>query len=204
MDDERSELRRWLAALSSELFMERSAAAESPPDGVSDDEIVAALTPLLHDLDDLVRLCAAETLGSYPGPQSVAALRAFVAREVDPLARAYGLSSLGLIGTSQDLSILLPETAEERPPLIRIHALVGLHELVRRGVKHGLKTLLEHETTEIRVAAATALALVLEEHDDSDAMEALEQCAEREPYAARRDDILEALQRLQGAEEDPD
>jgi HEAT repeat protein len=203
MDDERSELRRWLAALSSENCLDRSEAAESPPDGALDDEVVAALTPLLHDSDELVRLCAAETLRWYPGPQTVAALRTFVVREADPLARAYGLSSLGWTGTSQDLSILLPETAEDRAPQIRIHALAGLHELVRRGVKHSLIALLEHDVPEVRVAAATTLATVLEERDDGDALQALEQCAERETFNGPREDILEALQRLQGSDDEP-
>jgi HEAT repeat protein len=204
MDDQRLELRRWLAALTSKNSAERSDAAESPPDGALDDEIVTGLMPLLHDSVDVVRLCAAETLGRYPGPPTAAALRAFIAREVDPLARAYGLSSLGLTGTSQDLSILLPETAEDRHPQIRIHALVGLHELVRRGVKHGLMALLEHEATEVRVAAATALGLVLEARSSDDVVQALERCTERETLEARRDDLIEALRRVQGIEEETD
>jgi HEAT repeat protein len=204
MDHSRSELRRWLAALSSELSTVRSDAAESPPEGALDDEIVTGLLPLLHDPSDVVRLCAAETLGRYPGPQTVAALRAFVAREADPLARAHGLSSLGLTGTSQDLALLLPETAEDRPAHLRIHALAGLHELVRRGVKHGLMSLLEHQAPEVKVSAAEALATVLEGRDDTDAVQALEQCADRETIEARREDILEALRRLQGLDGDPD
>lgn len=193
-----------MAALSSEVSTERSDAAESPPEGALDDEIVAGLAPLLHDPCDVVRLCAAETLGRYPGPLTVAALRAFVAREADPLARAYGLSALGLTGTSQDLPVLLAETAEDRPAQIRIHALAGLHELVRRGVKHGLMALLSHEGPEIRVSAATTLATVLETRDDDDAVQALEQCAELETIEALREDLTAALRRLQGVEEDPD
>lgn len=204
MDDPRAALRRWLAALSSENEAERSDAAESPPDGALDDEIVTGLTPLLDDPSDVVRLCAAETLGRYPGPAAADALRAFIAREPDPVAKAYGLSSLGLIGTSQDFPILLAEAAEDRPGHIRIHALAGLHELVRRGVKQGLMALLRHEGPEVRVAAAGALATVLEARDDGDAERALEQCAKRETIAALRDDIGAALRRLQGIEEDPD
>jgi HEAT repeat protein len=204
MDEQRAELRRWLAALSSDLSTERSDAAESPPEGALDDEIVTALVPLLRDSCDVVRLCAAETLGRYPGLQTVAALRAFVARETDPLARAHGLSSLGLTGTSQDVPTLLSETAEDRLPHIRIHALAGLYELVRRGVKIGLMSLLEHQTPEVRGAAAEALVTVLEDRDDDDAVQALEQCADRETIEARRDDLLEALRRLQGRDEEPD
>jgi HEAT repeat protein len=204
MDNERSELRRWLAALSSELSTERSDAAESPPEGAPDDEIVSALLPLLHDPCDVVRLCAAETLGRYPGPQTVSALRAFVARETDPLARAHGVSSLGLTGTSQDVPTLLSETAEDRLPHIRIHALVGLYELVRRGVKIGLVSLLEHQTPEVRGAAAEALATVLEARDDGDAVQALEQCVDRETIEARRDGLIEALRRLQSLHGEPE
>ena len=204
MDGRRSALERWLAALSSENSAERSDAAESPPEAALDDEIVAGLTPLLRDPSDVVRLCAAETLGRFPGPQTAAALRAFIASEADPLARAYGLSSLGGAGTSQDLSILLRETAEDRPAQIRIHALAGLHELVRRGVKHGLMALLEHEAPEIRVAAATTLATVLSARDDSDALQSLERCAESETVEALRDDIVEALQQLRDPEENLD
>jgi HEAT repeat protein len=203
MVDQRSELARWLAALSSDNSAERSDAAESPPDQAPADKIVAGLTPLLQDLCDVVRLCAAETLGRYPGPQTVAALRDFVARETDPLAKAHGLSSLGLTGTSQDLSTLLSQTAEDRPAHVRIHALAGLYELVRRGVRHGLMALLEHEAPEVRVAAAEALATVLEARDDSDALQNLEQSAKREVIKARRDDIAAALLRLRGSEEDP-
>jgi HEAT repeat protein len=203
MVDQRSELARWLAALSSDNSAERSDAAESPPDQAPADKIVAGLTPLLQDLCDVVRLCAAETLGRYPGPQTVAALRDFVARETDPLAKAHGLSSLGLTGTSQDLSTLLSQTAEDRPAHVRIHALAGLYELVRRGVRHGLMALLEHEAPEVRVAAAEALATVLEARDDSDALQNLEQSAKREVMKARRDDIAAALLRLRGSEEDP-
>lgn len=203
MPDPRVALERWLAALSSENCNERSDAAELPPDDATDDEIVAALLPLLDDPVEVVRLCAAETLGHFPAPRSVAALRAFIAREADPLAKAHGLSSLGLIGTSQDLAVLLPETSEDRPAHVRIHALVGLHELVRRGVKHGLVALLEHEAAEVRVAAAEGLATVLERREDGDAAQALARCAAREPSEARRDDIIAALRRVQGSDEDP-
>ncbi len=199
-----SELSGWLAALSSELSTERSDAAESPPDGAPDDQIVRALLPLLHDPSDVVRLCAAETLGRYPGPQTVAALRDFIAREPDPLARAHGLSSLGLTGTSQDLPTLLSEAAEDRLPHIRIHALVGLHELVRRGVEMSLLSLLDHQTPEVRGAAAEALATVLEGRDDADAVQALERCADREAIAPLREALLGALRRVQGLEGDPD
>jgi HEAT repeat protein len=204
MSNPRTELERWLAALSSENCNERSDAAESPPDDATTDEIVAALMPLLDDPVEVVRLCAAETLGRFPGPRSVAALRAFIAREADPLAKAHGLSSLGLIGTSQDFSILLTETSVDRPAHVRIHALVGLHELVRRGVKHGLVALLEHEAVEVRVAAAEGLATVLEHREDDDAVQSLTQCAKREPSAARRHDIIAALRRVQGSDEEPD
>lgn len=203
MVDQRSELARWLAALSSDNSAERSDAAESPPEEAPADEIVAGLTPLLQDSCDVVRLCAAETLGRYPGPQTVVALRDFVARETDPLAKAHGLSSLGLTGTSQDLSTLLSQTAEDRPAHVRIHALAGLHELVRRGVKHGLMALLGHQAPEVRVAAAEALATVLEARDDSDALQSLEQSAKREVIEARRADIAAALLRLRDSEEDP-
>ena len=78
-----------------------------------------------------------------------------------------------------------------------------LVELVRRGVKHSLMALLEHEAPEVRVSAATTLATVLEDRDDSDAIQSLELCAEREPVVALRDDITAALRRLQDIEEDP-
>ena len=204
MSASRPALNRWLAALSSELSTVRSDAAEAPPEGVLDDEVVTGLVPLLRDPIDVVRLCAAETLGRYPGPQTASALRAFVAQEQDPLAKAHGLSSLGLVGTSQDLALLLSESAEDRPAHMRIHSLAGLYELVRRGVKQGLLTLLEHPAPEVKVAAAEALATVLEGREEPAAVQALEQCAEREPSEARRADILEALDRLQSFEEAPD
>jgi HEAT repeat protein len=203
MVDPRSELTRWLAALSSDSSAERSDAAEAPPDEAPADEVIAGLVPLLQDSCDVVRLCAAETLGRYPGPQTVVALRDFVAREADPLAKAHGLSSLGLTGTSQDLSTLLAQTAQDRPAHVRIHALAGLYELVRRGVKHGMMALLGHDAPEVRVAAAEALATVLEARDDSDAVQSLEHSAEREVLKARRDDIAAALMRLRGSEDDP-
>jgi HEAT repeat protein len=146
--------------------------------------------------------CAAETLGRFPGPQTVSALRAFVTTETDPLAKAHGLSSLGLVGTSQDLTVLLSQTAEDRPAQVRIHALVGVYELVRRGVKHGLIALLGNEAVDVRVSAAEALATVLEPRDDDDAVQSLEQCAEREVWEARRDDIAAAIRRVTGVDDD--
>jgi HEAT repeat protein len=196
------EVRGWLAALSSESSTERSDAAEAPPDAAPSDEVVAALVPLLHDPVDVVRLCAAETLGRYPGPQTVAALRAFVASETDPLAKAHGLSSLGLVGTSQDLTVLLSQTAEDRSAQIRIHALAGVYELVRRGVKQSLMALLGNEAVDVRVSAAEALATVLEPRDDGDAVQSLEQCAEREVYETRREDITAAIRRVTGVDDD--
>lgn len=197
------EVRGWLAALSSESSAERSDAAEAPPDAASSDEVVAALVPLLQDPIDVVRLCAAETLGRYPGSQTVAALRAFVASETDPLAKAHGLSSLGLVGTSQDLTVLLSQTAEDRPAQIRIHALAGVYELVRRGVKHSLMALLGNEAVDVRVSAAEALATVLEPRDDRDAVQSLEECAEREVWEARREDITAAIGRVTGVDDEP-
>lgn len=203
MSDQTLEYSRWLSALASENSAERSDAAESPPEGASADEVVAGLIPLLQDSCDVVRLCAAETLGRFPGPRTAAALRDFVAREDDPLTKAYGLSSLGLVGTSQDLTILLSDTSEDRPAQIRIHALVGLYELVRRGVKHGLIAMLSHESPDVRGASAEALATVLENRDDSDAIQSLERRAGREPLESLRDDITAALRRLQSIKEDP-
>jgi len=202
MSELHPEVKRWLAALANESSAERSDAAEAPPDVASSDEVVAALVPLLQDPIDVVRLCAAETLGRYPGPQTVAALRAFVATETDPLAKAHGLSSLGLVGTSQDFSVLLSQTPEDRPAQIRIHALAGVYELVRRGVKHGLMALLGDQAVDVRMSAAEALATVLEPRDDGDAVQRLEQCAEREVFEARREDISAAIRRVTGIDDD--
>lgn len=201
MSDSRVEIERWRAALTSDNEADRGDAAEAPPEGAPPDEVVAGLTPLLHDPSDVVRLCAAETLGGFGGQAAAAALRAFVAREADPLAKAYGLSSLGLAGTSQDLPLLLSETAEDRPAQIRIHALVGLYELVRRGVKHGLMGLLAHDRPDVRGAAAEALATVLEARDDGDAVQRLERGAADELVEGAREGFVGALQRLQGSNE---
>ena len=192
----------WLEALGSDDDDERIAAAEAPPEDAPEAEIVAALIPLLGDANPLVRLCAAETLGQFPGTSTAVALREYVSREPDPLGRAYGLSSLGLAGEPADLALLAAESASDRPAEVRIHALVGAYELARRAATAGLASLLRHEAPETRSSAAEALVSVLGVHDDEEAaLAALEERARDEPIPAQREELADLLRELLGEDD---
>ncbi|MBA3404524.1 MAG: hypothetical protein H0X17_00430 [Deltaproteobacteria bacterium] len=184
----------WLSDLNSEVSTERIDAIEHPPVDIDDDKVVSAVIPLLHDLDDLVRLCAAETLGLYADPNGLEALRIFVSRERDPLARAYGLSSIGLIGETKDIKLLVDGSSRGQHPQVRVHAYRGLFDLVRRYAKEGLLSLVPHD--EVQDVAVLTLSEVLLPRSDDDVLLALDFYAEREVNPVRRDELAALLERL--------
>jgi HEAT repeat protein len=196
--DRESTFEAWRAALASDEGIDRSDAAEAPPEDADPADIVAALIPLLTDPNDLVRMSAAEALGWYPGTAAADALRAHLAVETDDLVRAYTLSSLALVGTIADLDVLLRALGPEATPHMAIYALVGLHELVRRLVKQGLAAYLPHERPEVRYTAADALAQVVSEHDDDDALAALREQLARETMANIRSDLRTLIAEVWG------
>lgn len=183
----------WLSALRSDDGLERSEAAESPPEGAEPQVVVDTLIPLLDDENDLVRMSAAESLGLYPSPETRNALRDYVGREHSPLARANGLSSLGMVGEMGDLALLLGALDGHPEPPIAVHALVGAYELMRRMAKQGLETFLAHERPEVRTLATEALVSVVAPRDDEDTLRALKEALGRESISGTRDDMRDAI-----------
>jgi HEAT repeat protein len=84
--------------------------------------------------------------------------------------------------------------------------MAGLHELVRRLVKRGLAAYLPHERPEVRHTAADALARVVGERDDDDALAALRRQLAREPMAGTRSDMRQLIADVWGehAVDEPD
>ncbi|MGH6930874.1 MAG: HEAT repeat domain-containing protein [Dongiaceae bacterium] len=119
----------WKSSLRSEDPTVRSDAADFVPEGVEPALVIRELKVALEDADDLVRTCAADTLGFLVHEDARVALRDRLAVETDVLTRAFILSSLGEIGTTEDLKLIVGYLKSDVPNMVRCHAAYGLMEL---------------------------------------------------------------------------
>ncbi|MGH6931369.1 MAG: HEAT repeat domain-containing protein, partial [Dongiaceae bacterium] len=119
----------WKSALRSGNPSVRSDAADFVPEGVEPALVIRELKAALEDADDLVRTCAADTLGFLVHEEARVALRDRLADETDVLTRAFILSSLGAIGTTEDLKLIVGYLKPDVPGMVRCHAAYGLMEL---------------------------------------------------------------------------
>lgn len=115
----------WKALLKSLESADRSYAADNPPED-SRREVVRLLIKCLSDPDELVRTCAADSLGMYPTTTVRKVLRIHIDREQDQLAKAYTVSSLGAVGTLDDIGRLAEVLSTDSDAQIQIHAALGL------------------------------------------------------------------------------
>ena len=116
----------WKRLITSREPADRSDAADVIPDQAKPEEVVPYLITALQDPVELVRTCAADTLGSYHGDDVAKALRAALQKENDPLTKAYVLSSLGTVGELNDLPRFVEALQNETHPQIQVHAALGL------------------------------------------------------------------------------
>jgi HEAT repeat protein len=100
---------QWKKLLASEDSSDRSHAADILPDDGEDEDVAKLLVEALGDSDELVRTCAADSLGNIFLDTARRGLRARIAVETLDLPKAYMLCSLGLIGDDEDLEILVRE-----------------------------------------------------------------------------------------------
>ena len=200
MQDDARAWKLWIERLAHSEATERFEAIENPPGGVAPEKIVDALIPMLQDDNSLVRLGAAEALGSYPMKQTAVALRRFVDSEEDETAHAYGLSSLGLVGTKSDIGLLLHSVDRPTRSVRAIHALEGLHALVTRLVIDQLIEALTSDRHEVRTSAAGALASVVRRARlrRAEVVEAIRQQIRTESFRGDRSFLEDACDLLEG------
>lgn len=90
---------------------------------------------LLEDPESLVRICAAEALGSIGDP---AAIPALIAAMVDPVyvVRRYAVESIGLLGATEHIPICLEQAEKNREiaPDVALQALFASYRLGQRSV----------------------------------------------------------------------
>lgn len=153
----------WKRLITSSEPADRSHAADAPPPKGPRKEIVRLLVKCLNDPHELVRACAADTLGMFPIKKARDALRAAVDREEDALAKAYALSSLGAVGTLDDIGRLAEALGTESNKQIRIHAALGLAFCVLGEFIENLLTTMKQEDR-TRGTAANALGEYLNSH----------------------------------------
>jgi HEAT repeat protein len=96
----------WKDALKSPEASIRSDAADALPVDGEDEAVVALLARALSDEDELVRTCAADSLGHCHLESARSALRVAIATERQELPLAYMLCSLGMIGDPVDYTVL--------------------------------------------------------------------------------------------------
>ena len=198
-----NELRRWRRRLRSSDECTRWEAAEDPPDAPAE-RIVPYLVEALDDPNELVRLCAAESLAWFPLPQARQAIRKFVANEKDCLAKAYGLSTLGCIAEFRDIAILSKYIKHNQPDFVRIHALLGLFCAARGFAKYALFELLHAEHPGSRSSAARGLLDLCVHGDDDEIVGAISKRLKAEKVVGG--DLKGVLKELKSssARSDPD
>jgi HEAT repeat protein len=98
----------WRELIQSPDVHDRSTAANMLPEGGDDEEVVALLAAALGDVDELVRTCAADSLGSCHLESAREALRKAATTEKSHLALSYILVSLAMIGELHDIQLMLP------------------------------------------------------------------------------------------------
>ena len=158
------DLNTWKSLITSGEPSDRSAAADVIPDGGTAEELVPYLAICLKDPDSLVRTCAAETIGCFPGDAARVALLEALASESDPLTRAYLLSSLGGIGGLEDVRVILDELGGESHPIIRLHGATGLLSCVQRHWYATMKSALMAADDAAKGTSASDLLNYVEEH----------------------------------------
>lgn len=122
----------WKRLITSKEAYERSVAADEIPERTSPKRAIPYLIACLNDEDEMVRTCAADTLGFYREPAAREALRQALKVETDELTRAYLLSALGSIGTLEDLPLIARHVTGKANSLVEVHAAMGLTLLAQR------------------------------------------------------------------------
>lgn len=107
-EDETMPFLEWRELIQSSNVDDRSIAANMLPEGGDDEEVVALLAAALGDADELVRTCAADSLGNCYLESAREALRKAAATEKSELALSYILVSLAIIGELHDIQLMLP------------------------------------------------------------------------------------------------
>jgi len=163
---------QWCRRLRSEDEYIRIEAAENPPDGLPE-IIVSKLIQALSDDDPLVRVSAAESLGTYDTRESRRALLDAIECETDELVLGYAVSSLGLIAEIDDIPLISRQIKHRTKDVARVHSVLGLFFAGRCVAKELLCDLLEDKSISVRICAANALALVCASDRDEDVLAAL-------------------------------
>jgi hypothetical protein len=120
----------WKNLMLSSDVSDRTDAADELPDDGDDEDVVALLNHALQDDDELVRTCAAGSLGNCCTKSARHALRAAIPSESDEIALGYMLGSLGMIGEEEDFETLVRRfTDQSLPRRVRINSAEGIAHL---------------------------------------------------------------------------
>jgi hypothetical protein len=153
----------WKLLIRSQVSSDRSNAADELPEDGDDEEVVALLTKALFDEDELVRTCAAASLGDCNMESARQALREAVSKESDDLALGYVLGSLGMIGGIEDFEVLLSKlTAETSTRRIRIDSAEGIVHLALNNAVPLITREYTNSFTELDVVGLPALERIVE------------------------------------------
>jgi hypothetical protein len=155
-------------------------AANSPPADVAPLKTVPLLIRALNDEDELVRTCAADSLGEFLCDEARHALRARVRKERNALARGYALKSLGRIGALGDLAYICTELSSDSTEEGRNFGAHGLFLGVRRVAIEVLLPILNAHHLPLRVGACRTLADVCSGSADARAIAAMRSRIKRE------------------------
>ncbi len=125
----------WKNLILSSDRSDRTDAADELPDDGDDEEVVVLLNQALQDDDELVRTCAAGSLGNCHTESARRALRAAIPGELDEIALGYMLGSLGMIGGPEDFESLVAKfTDQSSSRRVRLDSAEGIAHLALNAV----------------------------------------------------------------------
>ncbi len=128
---------RWIAKLTDVLQTETS--PELRREGVmvlqevmDRQDAVAAVTPLIQDKNDKVRLAVAQTLGKHPNPEAASALMTMAQSDTSRVVQLAATESLGK-HPSEEVRRFLASKLEDRSPAMQYQASLALKSITGKN-----------------------------------------------------------------------
>ena len=172
----------------------RSAAIASLGTLLSGGKSPRQLIKMLEDPNVLVRVAAAESLGTIGDPKALPALW-WAINDRSPLVRSYVAGATGAFGRAKDIPKLEQRLKKERSDTVKVGIYQALYELGRKDMLLPLISLLmESNDYRVRIATSKILAeVVLDKSNAPTVLDALRRALKREETIAGRSSIRSSL-----------
>lgn len=160
-------------------------------------DVTERLISLLSSRREIVRICAAQSLGSIGDPRAVLALTESAGNDKSSLVRSYASEALALTAGARAHSTLNNLFERERSPRARLAIAGALYEIGDSGYLRNILKALKSRRYTTRCAAANFLGVEVRTADISFVVQHLLDAQRRETTVAAGEAIQRAIDRLQ-------